>query len=239
MTVSSDAPRFIACIPAAGAGRRMGTDLPKQYQMLAGRPVIAWTLDVFDALPECERIVIATDDAARLRDILAGHPVRTPMEIVPGGAQRQDSVLSALRICTADAVVLVHDAARPCVSPENVLAVARAIARHGAALLALPARDTVKLAPASGVEVVEQTLDRARVWLAQTPQGARVDLLLAALLAAQSAGVSVTDDAAALEGFGQTVRIVEGGADNIKITTPIDLLLAEVILRRQGRLPHA
>ena len=164
------APPFIVCIPAAGFGSRMKRDIPKQYISIAGKPVLMHTLAVFDGIASCERIIIATDDRQRLDGILAHFPLQKETIIVQGGEVRQKSVMNMLAVCPDDEmIVLIHDAARPCVTTGQVLAVAQAVEESGAALLALPARDTVKV---SDGHHVQKTLDRKNIWLAQTPQGA-------------------------------------------------------------------
>lgn len=239
---------FFVLIPAAGSGVRLGAPLPKQYLDIAGRPVLAHTLAVFDALDECRGIVIATDDHTRIEALLAAHPLRHPVRVVEGGATRQESVARALAALPSetgdDDVVLVHDAARPCVSAEHVRAVAATIATHGAALLALTARDTIKTGSAG---IVEGTLDRRSIHLAQTPQGARAGFLRAAFARATADGVDGTDEASLLEHAGITVHLVEGAPSNLKITTPDDLVMASAVLATHAtsdemtltRTPHA
>jgi 16S rRNA (cytidine(1402)-2'-O)-methyltransferase len=222
---------FFVLIPAAGSGVRLGAPLPKQYLEIAGRAVLAHTVAVFDALDECRGIVIATDDPARVATLLDAHPTRRPVRIVDGGATRQESVARALAALPAEAgdndVVLVHDAARPCVTTAHVRAVAAAIAEHGAALLALTARDTIKTGSAG---IVEGTLDRRTIHLAQTPQGARAALLRTSFERASADGFDGTDEASLLEHAGIAVHLVEGAPSNLKITTPDDLVMAAAVL---------
>jgi 2-C-methyl-D-erythritol 4-phosphate cytidylyltransferase len=219
---------FTVCIPAAGVGRRMGGEMPKQYLPILGRPVLSHTIAVFDSMPECLDIVLAVDDVEAARVLLATTQTRLPLRIVRGGVRRQDSVANALaEIEEDDRIVLVHDAARPCVTPEMVRLVAEAASEHGAALLALPARDTMKEVHAG---VVHATLDRTVIWQAQTPQAARAGLFRLAFAAAQRRGLEATDDASLLEAMDIPVHVVEGSPGNIKITTPEDLVVAEAIL---------
>jgi 2-C-methyl-D-erythritol 4-phosphate cytidylyltransferase len=209
----------------------MGAGLPKQFRELAGRPVLAHTLSRFDALPSCVKILVA-GDARQIGDVLASFPLRVEHHIVPGGAHRQESVLRLIEHCDeSDDIILVHDAARPCVSAAEILSLVSAVAAHGAAILALPVRDTVKQVRE---DVVTATLDRREVWLAQTPQGARRELLQRALREARIAGAIFTDEASLLESIGIAVHVVEGSPWNIKITTPHDVLLAEAILKHAG-----
>ena len=224
---------FTVCIPSAGGGRRVGASLPKQYLAIAGKPVLAHTLAVFDTLPECERIIIATDNRGLVDAVLEKFPVTKELIVVDGGARRQDSVANMVNACTDadDAVILVHDAARPCVTGVQVLDVVRAVVEHGAALLALPARDTVKRV--FGDDVIS-TLDRREIWLAQTPQGASLGMLRHAYqLSARQQHVA-TDEAELLQRAGYPVKAVMGSATNIKITYTEDIRMAEILLQRSN-----
>lgn len=231
-------PLLWAIVPAAGVGRRMGAEIPKQYLRLGGRTVLEHTLAALDAIDTLAGTVvaIATDDAfwPELIPKLA-HPLFT----APGGAERAESVANALDVLRERAAdddwVLVHDAARPCVRREDL---ERLIAELRddpvGGLLAVPVRDTMKQADAEQRSAA--TVDRSRLWHALTPQMFRFDHLRKALRDAHAAGVAVTDDASAMERAGQRPRLVEGHADNLKITRPEDLALAEFYLRQQGRL---
>lgn len=211
----------------------MGARRPKQYLELLGAPLLARTLAVFERMPECRRIVIATDDRDALATLLSELPLRTPVRVVDGGARRQDSVRNALAACGRDRrrIILVHDAARPCVDERTIRAAAESVRRRGSALVAVPVRDTIKRVDG---DLVRGTVDRSALWLAQTPQGARLGTLLDAFAAAGADGFEATDDAALLEHAGIPVHVVEGSPRNLKITMPDDLALAEDILRRRG-----
>lgn len=220
---------FSVCIPAAGLGRRMGANMPKQYLPLLGKPVLAHTIAAFDVLEECMEIILAVDDEEAARAVLGAVATRAPLRLLRGGARRQDSVANALAAVEDDnRVVLVHDAARPCVTAAQIRAVARAAADHGAALLALPARDTMKEVHAGRVRA---TLDRTVIWQAQTPQAARAGLLRVAFAEAARRGIEATDDVSLLEAMDVPVFVVEGAPTNLKITTPEDMVVAEAILR--------
>jgi len=232
------APRLWAIVPAAGSGRRMQADIPKQYLQLGDRTVLEHSLAALCALEGLAGVVVAvaTDDpywpALQCR-------LPCPLFVAPGGAERADSVLNALQELRGQAAdadwVLVHDAARPCVRAEDLRQLVAALRDDPVGgLLAVPVRDTMKQAADDGR--CAATVDRSRLWHALTPQMFRLGALYAALTAARTAGERVTDDAAALEHAGQRPRLVEGHADNIKITRPEDLALAEFYLRRQGRL---
>ncbi len=219
-------------VPAAGVGKRMGAMVPKQYLPLAGRPVIEHTLEALLAEPRLARIVVAlgADDrwweAVRVSD-----PAR--IERAPGGAERAHSVLNALRQLSGRAApddwVLVHDAARPCLRPDDTARLIEQLADDLlGGLLAVPVRDTMKRADGAGR--VEASVDRSTLWHALTPQMFRFGVLEAAIERALAAGVTVTDEASALEAVGLRPKLVEGRADNLKITRPEDLALAEFYL---------
>jgi len=225
--------RLWCIVPAAGSGRRFGSDIPKQYLPLAGRPLLEWTLERLAACAEISGLmVVLSDGDAWWPGISAvlGKPVRT----ATGAAERSGSVLSGLRALPADvapdAFVLVHDAARPCISADDVtMLVVRGIPAGGA-LLATPLRDTLKR---SGAERrVVSTESRDALWRALTPQMFRRGELTLALEAAEADRVAVTDEAMAMERRGHRPLLVEGAEDNIKVTTPADLALAAFILRR-------
>lgn len=228
-------PAYWVVIPAAGAGNRMGAATPKQYLEIAGRTVIEHTLARFSAHPLVSGIVVALapgDDAwARLA------PATTcPLHTVTGGADRHHSVLNALRRLSVlgrpHDWVLVHDAARPCLRRSDLDRLIAMLQDHPVGgLLGVPVPDTLKRVNAKG-DVVE-TLTRDGVWRALTPQMFRLGALHSALEAAVTGNRAVTDEAGAMEHAGHAVRMVEGHADNIKITAPGDLALAEVFLRRQ------
>ncbi|SHF99369.1 2-C-methyl-D-erythritol 4-phosphate cytidylyltransferase [Microbulbifer donghaiensis] len=221
-------------VPAAGVGKRMGADRPKQYLPLLGRPLLSLTLSNILTWPGLSGIVVAlsADDDHFSHLAEAKHP---QVHRVTGGAERADSVLAALDFLGTrepqDTPVLVHDAARPCVALEDISALLDE-AVSPVALLAQPASDTVKQsAIEQGCPVVEKTLDRNHIWLAQTPQRAPLGLLHSCLRRALEQHAAITDEASALELFGHAPQLVPGQRDNIKVTHPSDIVLAETILR--------
>jgi 2-C-methyl-D-erythritol 4-phosphate cytidylyltransferase len=228
-------PAYWVVIPAAGSGNRMGAAVPKQYLELAGRTVIEHTLACFTSHPLISGVVVALAERDPAWSRLALSPGR-PLVTVAGGADRHLSVLNALcrlaDMALPDDWVLVHDAARPCLRRADLDRLIAMLQDHPVGgLLGVPVPDTLKRVDARG-DVVE-TLQRDGVWRAQTPQMFRLGALTAALEGASAAGVAVTDEAGAMEHAGHAVRMVEGHADNIKITAPGDLALAEVFLRLQ------
>jgi 2-C-methyl-D-erythritol 4-phosphate cytidylyltransferase len=231
-------PACWALIPAAGAGRRMGAAIPKQYLDLAGQPVLEYSLRLFLDHPRIRGLAIALDAADERWEALpsAHHPA---ILRVTGGAERCHSVLNALEALAERAAeddwVLVHDAARPCLRREDLDLLIATLEDHPVGgLLGVPVRDTMKAANAQG-EVVN-TVSRAGLWHAYTPQMFRLGPLRQALRQAIAAGQLVTDDASALEIAGFQPLLVAGHADNIKITRPEDLDLAHFYLLKQGRL---
>jgi len=223
-------------IPAAGVGRRMGADVPKQYLALQGKPILVHAIERLAALPGVQGVMVAiseTDEYWPALDL----SLPVPLWTCAGGVERCHSVLNALTDLGLHAAdedwVLVHDAARPCVRHddlEKLLATLEADAVGG--LLAMPVRDTMKRAEADGRVVT--TEPREGLWHALTPQMFRLGLLRHALEEAIEAEELVTDESAAMARAGYRPRLVEGHGDNIKITRPEDLALAEFFLQRQA-----
>lgn len=221
-----------ALVPAAGAGRRMGAGIPKQYLPLAGKTVLQITLDKLLAVPGVQGIIVALAEDDRHFSKLK---CTSAVTCVVGGAERADSVYQGLLWLETQGRhndwVLVHDAARPCVRVENIQRlIARATAENCGAILATPVADTLKKASAMHVA---HTVNREFLWAAHTPQMFRVGQLREALTNALRAQVPVTDEASAIEHAGGRVLLVPDSRDNIKITQPEDLGLAEQILRQQ------
>lgn len=210
----------------------MGGPVRKQYRTLAGRPVLAHTLAAVAACPDIAEIVLvvpAEDREMCRKTVVDSVAAAAPVRVVAGGAERQMSVSNGLDTLAEDIdLVAVHDGVRPFVRPSEFSAVLVAAEEEGAALLAVPAADTLKRADGEGR--VRETLDRADIWLAMTPQAFRRDLLRDAHAAARRDGVLGTDDAALVERQGKPVRLVPGSRHNLKITTPDDLILAEALL---------
>jgi 2-C-methyl-D-erythritol 4-phosphate cytidylyltransferase len=249
--------RYWLVMPAAGVGRRFGNTKPKQYASLQGRTVIEWALAPFLNDPSCAGVSIslASDDPywGDVADRLAKLPGRTPELIVAGGGvERSHSVRKGLAAlgtrAVADDWVLVHDAARPCLSPNDLQHLLDRLSSHRVGgILATPAADTLKRASAEPRPIPEalnipgadpeiaQTVDRAGLWRALTPQMFRYEMLCDALDRALATGRLPTDEAQALEWTGEHPVLVQGSAANIKITSADDLVLAAALLNaRQG-----
>lgn len=218
-----------AIIAAGGRGVRLGAGRPKQFLDLGGRSILDLSIDALAASGRVDEIVVAVPEdhlaAARESWPNGGRP---PVAFVVGGARRQDSVAHAFAHTSAAAdIILVHDAARPFVTGEVIGRAIAAAAAHGAAIAAIPVRDTVKQAGASapdGSRAIAATIPRETVFLAQTPQAFRRDVLARALAA--GAGVEATDEAMLVERLGLPVHIIEGDSGNMKVTTPEDLAAA-------------
>jgi len=218
--------KAVAVVPAGGSGARMGSRQPKQYLTLAGGPILVLTLRALARCRSLDGLVVAApaDRVEATRELLRRFRVPRVLGVVPGGAQRQDSVREALQAAPADAAwIVVHDAVRPFVTPELVDRVLAAARVPGAATCGWPVRETVKRVRDS---VVEATLPREGLWLTQTPQAFRRDLLREAHEKALRDGYEATDDAMLVERLGGRVAMVEGLPHNLKITTPDDLKTA-------------
>lgn len=235
--------KVIVIIPAAGLGTRMARGkagvTSKQFFELSGTPILIHTLLKFADCRQVSEIWVALrpNEMAGFRKILEKSGPRRDIQLVEGGEHRQDSVANALNAISAepDDIVLVHDAVRPFVDQETITAVIAAAEKHGAAIAGTPAVDTVKqVERTSEGAVISATILRERVVLAQTPQGFRFDVLKKAFDEATRDGFSGTDEASLIERNGGAVQVVMGSPNNIKITTPADLELAEFFLSQEN-----
>ena len=209
-------------IVAAGESKRMGKGIRKPYLMLKGKPVLRYSIDVFRNIAAVKEIVIAVNprDTQITENIIKRFK---DIKTVVGGARRADSVFNALMATNNQSrIILVHDAARPFVSRKDVLRLINQVRQSGAAILAVPVKDTIKKVKIqdTGFRILETITPRESLWAAQTPQGFRRDWLIRAY---QDTGVNVTDDASLVEMMGWPVRIVRGSEENIKITTKADI----------------
>lgn len=227
--------KVVAIIAAAGLGRRMQQDTPKTYLLLAGKPILIHTLELFETIPEVHEVLVVVhpeDLEFCQQEVIDPHPLKKVLRLVPGGKERQDSVYNALKVLQKEAddgdIVLVHDGVRPLVDPAQVLQVVAAARRHGAAILGIPCQDTLKRVNPKGE--VTATVNRQELWQVQTPQAFRAALLWRAYQDAMSRGFYATDEAALVEALGEIVVMVPGSPLNLKITTPDDLKMAEAFL---------
>jgi 2-C-methyl-D-erythritol 4-phosphate cytidylyltransferase len=233
---------IVAIIAAAGVGIRMGQEIPKPYLTLAGKPILARTLEAFEKVPEIKEVtlVVHPDELDYCQEkVISQFSFKKVLRLVPGGKERQDSVYHALKALHDEdelELVLVHDGVRPFVTPEQIHQVIEGARRHGGAVLGLPAHDTLKKVTSEGL--IRQTLDRRDIWQIQTPQAFQASLLWRAFVDAYSRNFYGTDEASLLEQLNLPVVVVPGSPFNLKITTPADLELAEAILplmRRKAR----
>lgn len=227
--------KFWTVIPAAGVGKRMKADRPKQYLELHGRTVLEHTLSRFLDHPKISGVVVAITDADPYwQELAISHP---KLQVAPGGEERCHSVLNALNLLQGEAAsddwVLVHDAARPCLRREDLDHLIEVLSMHPVGgLLGLPVADTMKRTAID--DTVIETVSREHLWRALTPQMFRFADLHAALDTALKNNQLVTDEASAMELAGKAPKMVEGHGDNIKITRPQDLRLAELYLAEQS-----
>lgn len=232
-----DKHEYWAVVPAAGIGKRMQADRPKQYLPLLDKTVLEYTLDRLFALPEIKGVVVAISEEDACWDGLNYHSGK-PLLMARGGEERSDTVLNALNCLhehcanSQNVWALVHDAARPCVRGADIQKLIEQASDENGGLLALPVRDTMKRGALD--QTIDHTVNRDQLWHALTPQMFRLDLLIAALEAARQQSQPVTDDASAMELAGYSPRLVEAHEDNIKITRAFDLQLATLFLQHQS-----
>lgn len=219
----------MAVVAAAGQGTRMGADKNKLLLEVLGRPVLAWTLEAFESCPLVDEILVVANeqDIFSYRDIVTAENFGKVSTILCGGETRADSVYKG--ICAAEDadIVVIHDGARPLVTPAIIESTVEASRETGAAIAAVRALDTIKRVEDS---VITETPDREALWQAQTPQVFRRERILEAM---EKCTGKITDDASALEQMGGRVRVLDAGCENIKITTPFDLLVAEAVLTKR------
>ena len=224
--------RVAALIPAAGEGRRMGGAMPKQFLQLGGREILARTLEVFEACMAIDEIwvVVAAEHCVLCQEtIVERYGLRKVRGVVAGGVTRQESVWRGLQhVAEAIELVVVHDGVRPLVTELLIQRTLASASRYGAAIAAVPLKDTLKRV--SEAHEVEGTVPRERLWRVQTPQAFRHVLLRTAFQHAWQQGLQATDEAGLIEALGHPVKIVPGDEHNVKITTPDDLVFCEAFL---------
>lgn len=221
-------------IPAAGQGKRMNAGKNKLFIELSGIPLIIYTLRVFEADQNCRGIILAINpqEKAYFSELIVSYGLKKVKSLVPGGAERQQSVFNGLKQVDEE-IVLVHDGARPFIREELIRQLTEAASLHDGAIVAVPVKDTIKKVQN---RVVVETVERSSLWAVQTPQAFRVSILYKAHQDAETDQFLGTDDASLLERTGERVVIIEGDYDNIKITTQEDLYFAEAILQKQVNL---
>lgn len=231
-----------AIVLSAGSGKRMHSDIPKQYLELHGKPVIYYSLKAFQDSDVEEIVLVADKDSLEYcrSEIVNKYGLSKVTSIVPGGAERYDSVFEGLQAIQGADYVLIHDGARPMLTAEMIARSLEEVQNCGACVLGMPVKDTIKVADSEGYAI--HTPDRSTLWQVQTPQTFSFSYIYEAyekLLKEQRAGkkvLTITDDAMVLEYVtGKKIKLVEGGYENIKITTPEDLAAAEIFLKRNKK----
>jgi 2-C-methyl-D-erythritol 4-phosphate cytidylyltransferase len=239
-------PRTVAILPAAGLGTRMGAETPKQFLELDGVPLVIFTLRRLAACPEISEFFIATlaEEAEPLKSRLARENLARPVHVVRGGGSRHESVGNALEEIGEDAeIVLIHDAVRPLVTCDQVARAIAAAEERGAAILGIPALDTVKevkrTSDPGDVALITATIPRERIVLAQTPQAFRLALLRQAYAYAARDGHVASDEAGLVERLGHDVYVVLGSSRNVKVTRPGDMELVRFYLEQERQAATA
>lgn len=224
-----------AIIPAAGQSRRMGLGTNKQFLILKGKPVLAYTLMAFEKCLAVQEIIIVAAPGEEVycrEEVVEKYSFSKVSQVVVGGRERQDSVYQGILALSQDTeVVIVHDGARPFLTTELINRSIEHCLVTGAAIVAVPVKDTIKIV--SKEQIVENTPPRHTLWSVQTPQTFRYSLLKEAYEQAISQGFLGTDDASLVERMGGPVKVVDGSYENIKITTPEDLIIGGAILERR------
>lgn len=221
-----------AVVPAAGIGKRMGSEIPKQYLKIDNKSIIEYALQPLLDYPTIEKVIVSLseDDQWFNKLSIASHP---KLSTVIGGSERADSVLNALNVLPTSELksgfVMVHDGARPCLTSQDITHLIESVNEETGAILGSLVKDTMKRVNADGF--IENTVPRERLYHALTPQMFATSTLKSALTAALAQGIEITDEASAMQWQGESVKIVEGRSDNIKVTRPEDLNLAGVFLQ--------
>ena len=222
-----------AVIVSAGKGQRLMKERKKQFLLLEGKPILCHTLDKFEACPLIHSILLVVgqeDMDYCLKEIVEKYHYHKVSQIVPGGKRRQDSVKNGIDAISRDVeIVVIHDGVRPFITQEMIEDSVQSAIRFGAAVMAMPVKETIKMAHPDGT--VLKTLDRESLWQIQTPQAFRVNVIKEACRRAAEDGFVGTDDASMVERLGGRVHIVPGSYKNIKITTLEDMMLAHLLLR--------
>jgi 2-C-methyl-D-erythritol 4-phosphate cytidylyltransferase len=233
---------IVAILPAAGLGTRMGAETPKQFLELDGVPIVILSLRRIAACPLISEIIVATrpENVERLEARIRQENFKQRIRVVKGGDSRQGSVAQALKLVGDDSeLVVVHDAVRPFVTLEQIIRVIEQARRHKAAILGIPAMDTVKEVKRASlpedVALITNTIPRERVVMAQTPQVFETQLLKKAFAAAEGDCPNASDEAGLVERLGQDVVVVQGSERNIKITSPADMELARFYLHSEQK----
>ncbi|SPT97927.1 2-C-methyl-D-erythritol 4-phosphate cytidylyltransferase [Lysinibacillus capsici] len=230
--------QYEVVLPAAGSGKRMGSGQNKLFLKLLEKPILVHTLEVFQQDPACTGIWLAVKPEERgfIQKMLEDYRITKVKGLPDGGAERQHSVHSCMKEMQQVDIVLVHDAARPFITHDIIAKLVQNAHHHGAAIAGVRAKDTMKKVSMNGI--IEETVDRESLWMVQTPQAFRFELIMEAEDVAEKVGFLGTDEAMLMERLGHQVHIVESSYENVKMTTQEDLVFGEAILRKRGSFNH-
>ena len=225
---------YTVVLPAAGSGKRMKADKNKLLLELFDKPIFIYTLEVFQKDPNCEAIWLAVkeEEQTLVEQLVKKYGISKVAGFASGGVERQDSVRACLEIIPACEVVLVHDAARPFIEPDVISRLAEEAAESGAAIAGVRVKDTIKKAESG---IITETVERENLWIIQTPQAFTYSLIKEAATGAFEAGYMGTDEAMLVERLGHPVKIIESNYENVKMTTPDDLIYGKAILESRGQ----
>ncbi len=222
---------IVAIVPAAGMGKRFGGKTSKPFAELGGRPLIIWPLQALESMPEITEIipVLKEDELEKTAELFESYGITKIKKIAPGGKERQDSVFSGLKLVREkESIVVVHDGVRPLISSDIIRSAIQELHDCDGVVTGVPVKDTIKETERT---MVSRTLPRERLWAVQTPQIFYYSTLLEAHTKAQADSFYTTDDAALVERYGGRIRVAMGSYTNIKVTTPEDLMIAELFMR--------
>ena len=226
--------KIVALIAAAGKGKRMNTRISKPFIPIFGKPILAYTIEKFERCKLIDKIYLTVNSEEKelcSRNIIMKYNFSKVQELVDGGETRQDSIYNGLKALDKDTdIVVIHDGARPLIKETIIQDSIETAQKYGAAVTAIPIKDTVKKCGKDFF--INKTLNREEIWRAQTPQTFRYDLILPAYDQAYEYKYLTTDDAAIIERYGNKVKLIIGSEENIKITTPFDIIVAENFLKK-------
>jgi len=226
--------KIVALIAAAGKGKRMNTRISKLFIPIFGKPILAYTIEKFEKCKLIDKIylMVSPEEKERCRkNIILKYNISKVKDFVDGGETRQDSIYNGLKALDKDTdIVVIHDGARPLVEETIIRDSIENAQKYGAAIAAIPIKDTVK--KGGNNYFINKTLNREEIWRAQTPQTFKYDIILPAYLQAYKEKFLTTDDAAIVERYGHKVKLIIGSEENIKITTPFDIIIAENFLKK-------
>jgi len=230
--------QYEVVLPAAGSGKRMGAGQNKLFLKLLEKPILVHTLEVFQQDPACTGIWLAVKPEERgfIQKMLEDYRITKVKGLPDGVPERQHSVHSCMKEMQQVDIVLVHDAARPFITHDIIAKLVQNAHHHGAAIAGVRAKDTMKKVSMNGI--IEETVDRESLWMVQTPQAFRFELIMEAEDVAEKVGFLGTDEAMLMERLGHQVHIVESSYENVKMTTQEDLVFGEAILRKRGSFNH-